>query len=50
MVCLCVHDGDFSYIIPPLDDDKMPFLRISSKNIKLKNTKMQFWARTFFSF
>ncbi len=29
---MCVRDGDFSFIVPPLDDDKRLFLRVSSKD------------------
>ncbi len=29
---VCVRDGDFSYIVPPLDDDKRLYLRVSSKD------------------
>ncbi len=30
---MCVRDGDFSYIVPPLDGDKRLFLRVSSKDL-----------------
>ncbi len=31
---MCIRDGDFSYIVPPLDDDKRLFLISESRAVK----------------
>ncbi len=33
---MCVHDGDFSYTVPPLDGDKRLFYESAVKTFKLK--------------
>ncbi len=38
---MCVSDGDFSYIVPPLDGDKRLFYESALNTFILKETEMK---------